>query len=199
MAARRTDLRKRVTEARRDVYLRRLEKRIPRGEMASALAHLHDNAKLQEFVAALTNPLFRKWTMASLAYRAGLTLHDLADAFRRVKLDEGLIRMYKHFPAAAEDVARDARSRRVYCQRCDGLGKLGEGKSERICPQCKGKCEVRVPGDADARKALLEAAGLIGRRGPLVAQQFNFSDGDALEDVMKKGRALIEAPAEVPE
>lgn len=179
-----------TVEPRKQTLLRRFERVLGRDHITVALQQLHGNAKVEKLVALLVDPTFRDCTLANLVGRAEMTLSELQRAFRSVKLDEALIRLYKHFPDVAEDVAKDARSTRVACPRCDGSKVVGVGKKQRACPRCKGKGEIRAIGDEASRKLLFETAGLTGRRGPLIAQQFNLG-GESLEDTVMDATAAL--------
>lgn len=188
--------------ARRDKLAIRMEKNIKRDELASALSHhTEDNKSVSALVDRLLDPEYANVSLGTLCQRSGLSLHQLMDFFRKTKLDEGLIRAFKHVPDMLEDTAKDALRTEESCWKCQGDGEIpvvgddedDEGEeSKSPCPECKGKGSIVVPGNTDARKLMFETAGLTGKRGPLIAQQFNLGTGvDSQEDVMKSVHKLM--------
>ena len=140
-------------------------------------------------------------SIASIARSLGLHSKEIAKAFMDGKIDEGIVRMAEHIPDVMEDVAVDAKSRDVACNKCDGVGIVhradgvdehGEKQYKQVqCPFCEGKGTVRQIGDTDARKLIFEAAKLTGVRGPLIAQQINEFSGDrGIEDLLQSARQL---------
>lgn len=183
---------------RRDKLAIRMEKNIKRDDLVEALSHhTHDNQRVESLVARLLDPEYANVSLGTLCQRSGLSLHQLMDFFRKTKLDEGLIRAFKHVPDMLEDTARDALRTEESCWKCQGDGEIvADGDEEVVkspCPECKGKGSIVVPGNTDARKLMFETVGLTGKRGPLIAQQFNLGGGaDSSEDVVKNVHRLME-------
>lgn len=177
-------------------------------ELAETLEQvMAEDPKMQAFVQLLTDATRQNTGIARLAEQCGLSFQAVMDGFRRAKLGEGTLRMFHHVPEVMEQVAQDAKAKMVTCPKCDGLRVVPqrdimgqvvmeavEGKPQpvgRECPTCKGAGEVEKSGDPDARKLVFETAGLIGKRGPMVVQQFNSLDGsESPEDTYKALRAL---------
>lgn len=187
--------------ARRDKLAIRMEKNIKRDELASALSHhTEENKSVQALVDRLLDPEYATVSLGTLCQRSGLSLHQLMDFFRKTKMDEGLIRAFKHVPDMLEDTAKDALRKEESCWKCQGEGKIliagddeDDEQAESPCPECKGKGVTVVPGNTDARKLMFETIGLTGKRGPLIAQQFNLGGGvDSQEDVFKNVHRLME-------
>lgn len=203
------------TEARKDKLFRRLERLMGQDTIA-ALVHSGDD-KLVELANYLLDPSFRASSLPRLAERAGVKYAAVLDAFRRYKHDEAMVTAARHLPKVMEDTAIDAQSRREQCWVCpDGSGKVMKRERvpnpeygspdhpdvaefvdvdvERTCANCYGHGWVRISGDPDARKLVLEAVGITGKRGPVVAQQFNYGSLPSPEDDLK----VIDQAKETP-
>ena len=180
--------------ARRDQLAIRMEKNIKRDELASALSHhTEDNKSIGALVDRLLDPEYAKVSLGTLCQRSGTSLHQLMDLFRKTKMDEGLIRAFKHVPDMLEDTAKDALSKEESCWKCQGDKEITVDDETSPCPECKGKGITIVPGNTEARKLMFETTGLTGKRGPLIAQQFNLGGGaDSQEDVLKNVHRLME-------
>lgn len=184
--------------ARRDPLAKRLEKNIKRDEIAAVLSHhTHDNPRVQALMERLLDPEYKDVAIGTLCANVGLSLHQVVDFFRKTKMDEGLIRAYKHVPDMLEDTAKDALRTEESCWKCQGEKEIEKDGVKSLCPECKGKGAIVVPGNTDARKLMFETVGLTGKRGPLVAQQFNFGPGtDSQEDVLKNVHRLMKGKDE---
>lgn len=128
------------------------------------------------------------WSFTAICRHHGLTYTSLVEMFSKYQINSGLIRQMRYVPKAMEDNAIDALSKFEPCPRCDGDGEIPDENAESVdgeikvritktCPLCKGRKEVRVPGDKLARELLFESAGLTGKKGPSVAIQQNFGAG----------------------
>ncbi len=181
-----------LSPARKNPVLRRLADAIGRETLMQAL-ELADDQRLRTLADMLADPAYSRCTFAKLCEKASVRMTEVVDAFRRYKLDEGVVAMYQHLPEVMEDTAQDAKSRSETCGRCKGEGKIAQDDSSATdCPQCAGTGIMRVPGDADSRKLVFETAGLVGRRGLMLAQQFNIGDGGfSVESLITQGEKLI--------
>ncbi len=180
--------------ARRDPLMKRFEKNVPRDEVVEALSHhMEANPRVNQLVQMLLDPTYVNHAMGTLCSKVGLSLHEVMDYFRKTHMDVGLMRLYKHVPDVLEDVAEDAKRSIKTCWKCFGDGKVPKNKEESAeCPECGGKGKLMVKGDDNARKLVFEAAGLTGKTGPLVAQQFNFAGVIPTEDHAKDIAKLME-------
>ncbi len=147
-------------------------------EAATLLAHLEDPR-------AAGQPLRR------LCEDAGLSFFQLYQTFKdaakaRAHIETEIVQA-NYLPRVMADTCEDALTTWRTCPACNGTGRLVL-KGKRVdCSTCGGKGKVKEPGDIDNRKLALEAAGLVGRRGPLVAQQFNLNPGvPCIEDVVRE-------------
>jgi len=166
-----------------------MEQIIPRDDLGYALQRITEDDKMRNLAELLLSPKHEhlKCSLRTLAVRCGLTYMDVVDAFRRSKIGEGLMRMYQHVPDVLEHTAQDAKTTTRECNVCKGLGSMNKG---RTCNVCQGTGEIHKKGDADDRKLIFEAAGLTGKRGPLIAQQFNIQ-GDTVEKTITDAHALL--------
>jgi hypothetical protein len=141
------------------------------GELSRALEFSED-PKAAQFLADLADPRYSKWTASALASRNGFSPLRITDIFRNHMLANASLEFVKKAPEVSKDVVEDARSTRVSCSRCDGLGYINEEveEGEKIvhvkhkCPNCRGSGTTRKPGDSDSRKLMYEVIGLAGKR-----------------------------------
>jgi hypothetical protein len=116
--------------------------------------------------SALQDEVYRRTSPGRLCRNFGISFQDLVRLWWNHNLLWGKIQMLNHLPDVMADIAVDALSREGPCPRCDGIGHVMRENGQAPCPACAGSGKVRVPGDADARRMLLEIIGLIGpRRG----------------------------------
>lgn len=154
-------------------------------EVREALA-ASDNQRFQHLAEAMVSPTYKTYSLTTICYKLGVTLNEMVDVWRNLKMAQGTVRMVNHVPQVMEDVAVDSKSRLVVCQVCQG--KAGE----EICGICEGTGKVREVGDKAAREILFESLGLIRKpRGPLVAFQQNFGTG--LGTVIEQTDKLLES------
>lgn len=196
MANAKTSLAHRKMLRNSDALLKRMGEFIPRDDLASALSRASDDARIAALAVRLIDPNFATTKLTKLANDLGLRYTDVVDGFRRAKLDEGMLRMFIRVPDILEDIAEDARTKIDACPRCDGEGEIHKRGKSVTCPQCKGVGELRTPGDNEARRLTLEAAGIIGKRGGF-AQQINIGTVGGLEDVLRSGQQALAAPTVV--
>ena len=149
---------RRLSPARKDTLPRRFEAIVGRGEILEALEATGDR-RADVLLSMMLDPAYSSHSFAKLCEKTGLRYQDVLDMLRRAKLDEGLLRMFKHVPDVLEDTARDARSRTKTCWKCDGRG----SHRKRDCPECDGTGKIRVVGHVESRKMVLEATGIARR------------------------------------
>ena len=146
--------------------------------------------RLQALRAAMLDPKPGSSFKRNCAkYEVNLT--DLVECCSDLQRARGVVAMLKHLPQVMEDVAIDAKSQTVYCQKCDGGGVIFVKDSDpKQCPQCKGKKEVRVPGDKDARNLVFEASNLKGRQAKVQIQQ-NFGSPSVEDSINMVQKILV--------
>jgi hypothetical protein len=186
--------RKPKSPIRKDTLMRRISDSVGRDEMLDVLAHASDE-RASRLLELLCDPAYRNHSFPKLCERVGLKQTEVLQHFRRFHLDQGLIEMARRAPQVMKDVAEDAMKHEVDCHRCGGQGEMVvEGMVNQVegqmveCPQCTGTGRLKTRGDAAARKLFFGAMGLTGKKGPLVAQQFNLKQDregtDSLEGLI---------------
>lgn len=150
----------RRSPARKDILFRRFDATLGRDEILAAL-EVSGDQRARRLLAMMCDPAYSRYTLAKLCERVGLRHHALLDLFRRAKLYEAMLRMTKNMPQVMEDVAMDALSKATICRRCSGKGEV----SGLQCIDCGGNGRTSIPGDAEARRLLFRALGLIRGQG----------------------------------
>lgn len=150
------------------------------GLLASALAS--SNPKAAELTAMLLDKAYRRHGTKILAQKAGLSASEVVDMFRDRKWLEAALTLHEQLPAIVADAAEDARASMVPCSECKAQPQTPP------CYVCKGKGEVRRPGDKDKLKFVGEATGMVKRDQPSMQTnvQVNVSGGASFEDLMKR-------------
>ena len=142
-----------------------------------------DDPKFRRLYIALQDPAYQTTSRMTLCRNFGISLRDLLDMWFSYMRDLTRLGILNRLPEIAKEIVEDALSRDVVCSRCDGIGNVKKDDGQRTCPMCQGAGKIRVPGDKDARRLVLEIGGLIGRnKTPVVAIQQNF--GVNLEDTL---------------
>jgi len=149
--------------ADRDRFFKLFFEQVPRPSFDDAL-QMSGDKRFYRLYDALHDDAYRNTSPGKLCRKFGISWLDLIELLRQYNLNLGLICMANHLPQICQDVARDARSREAVCPRCNGLKTVTDEAGGSIgCPMCEGAGNVRVPGDAHARKLMFEALGLIRR------------------------------------
>lgn len=175
----------------------RLNKVIPRLELATALEMTggEDEAMLAKLLRS-DGDSSRK-LISTLATDIGLPYRRVVECYRDMKRLEGIIAVASRLPAVMEDVARDAESRLVTCPSCEGSGRITIKKDDqslpvetKLCIPCEGNGKVTKPGDAIARKQVLEMMELTGKASaPIWAPGSQIlATGESLEDTLRNIR-----------
>jgi hypothetical protein len=133
---------------------------IPRPDFDDVLL-LSGDERFRRLYDALHDDAYRRTSPGKLCRKFGISLSDLFEMWRQHVLCLGRILQSYHLPDIMQDVAEDSLSRDEPCPRCDGSGTVMDGVTERKCPACDGIGRIRVPGDAHARRLMLETLGLI--------------------------------------
>lgn len=142
--------------------MNRLATTLGNDEMVGALSSSADE-RVVRLAEMMIDPAYSRFTLGKLCQRVGLSSIDLLDAFRRYKMDMGIVEMSRRAPTIMADVAEDAQSRMEACKKCHGTGTVKDKNTEEMgrCLHCAGQGQVRVPGDYRARKLMFQALGLI--------------------------------------
>ena len=174
----------------------RVMRRLGRDRLLECLRYC-DDKRLLRFAHAIADPANNDRELDQIYRECGLSVLDLLSAFRRFQLDLAMLDLFESLPAVSRDAARVALSRRGNCRRCDGLKRVqdAEGGPYRMCPECRGRGYVRVPGDAAARAVVMEAAGITGKRA-VVQVTHKFGDEAFESDI---SRVVVVPAREVKE
>jgi hypothetical protein len=181
---------KAILDVRHDRAFKRLAALVSKEEWKEVLGYFPDNAKAVQLLILLSNPLFNKATLGKLAVMSGLSTAELTLFLNSAKKQEGIVRMSQKLPDIMEETAIDALPTDEPCVRCDGTGQLKKGP----CPHCRSTGSIRVKGDLDNRKLVLEMAGLIGKRGSGQAIQINVGGSRSLEERVGIAQQLLTEP-----
>jgi len=189
-------------EPRKDKVMRSFWDNVDQDGLKLALSESED-IKVQNLLELLTEPKFAHYSFATICRKAGVTLQQLNELWRKHNLALGIAKMSSHLPQVMEDTAVDAKSTFILCPRCDGVGTITRSLRssatgdftdvEDTCPQCKGAKEIRQVGDKDARSLTLETMGLIKKGGPTTAVQVNVGEA-SFEDTMISAQKLLQKP-----
>ena len=178
-------------DVRHDRTFKRLSALVPKEEWKEVLGYFPENAKAAKLLALLGNPLFNRDTLGKVAVKSGLSTAELTQFYNNSKKQEGIIRMSQKLPDIMEETAEDALSSLVPCERCGGEGQ----RKDKPCKSCEGKGFVKVKGDLDNRKLVLEIAGLIGKRGPSQLNLINVGGSQSLETRVGLAQQLLAEPS----
>ena len=181
---------KAILDVRHDRSFMKLSKLVDKDEWQEVLGYFPENAKAAKLLMLLSNPLFNKASFGKLAVMSRLSTAELTLFFSNAKKQEGLMRISLMLPAIMEETAEDALPTDEPCVRCDGTGQLMRGP----CPHCRSTGSIRVKGDLDNRKLVLEMVGLIGKRGSGQAVQINIGGSQSLEERIGIAQQLLTEP-----
>jgi hypothetical protein len=149
--------------------------------------------KLRRLYDALQDPAYQTTSRMTLCRNFGISLRDLLNVWSSYMRDLGRLAIFARLPEIAKQTAEDALSREVACGCCDGMGKVMNDEGQQSCPMCQGAGKIQMPADKDARRLVLEIAGLIGRnKVSVVAVQQNV--GVNLEDNVREIEKILMEP-----
>lgn len=157
-------------------FKRYIENLGPREELLASLALVEDaKPRWTKFLeAAVAHP---KLSLVVLAKRNGISMPEFNDFVRKRRYQEALDILTSGAARVAPDIVEDAKSRVAICEACDGMGvriagplvqPVDVGDTENpmtVCPVCRGEGTVMEPGDAEARKMVMTASGIIKNGG----------------------------------
>lgn len=163
-----------LDESAHDQALQRLFQGIPEEEMIQVLHHSSD-PRIMQLLGLLFDENYSEYTFTRLCRECAISLGDIVDAFRRFKIDQGILEMANRAPDILKDTAEDAKSSNAICLTCQGEKSLPglEGEDDQVCPACMGEGSVVVPGHDKARELFYKTMGLTDKKTPMIAQQFN--------------------------
>ena len=178
-------------DVRHDRTFKRLSALVPKEQWTEVLGYFPENAKAAKLLMLLADPVNNRLTLGKCAVISGLSTAELTQFYNNSKKQEGIIRMSQKLPDIMEETAEDALSSLVPCERCGGEG----GVKDKPCKSCKGAGFIKVKGDLDNRKLVLEMAGLIGKRAPGQAIQINVGGSQSLESRVGLAQQLLAEPS----
>lgn len=178
-------------------------------EVQSALAESTD-VRFQTFLERISDYKYRQVGLASLAKGCNIELSDFNKWWRKACSQRAIAIATVKSVKITEDIAEDAKSIKVVCARCDGLGwvsakaglpedtpgyrVIGKDKDDedawaRDCPNGCESGQIRKPGDSHSRDKILEMSGLIQKgKGIQINQNFttvsHSSAVDSLNDIL---------------
>jgi len=132
----------------------------------------------------------------TLAAQLGIPYKRIVEAYRDSKRLEGIIAVAEQLPQVMQDVVEDAQARLKTCLNCAGEGSFtidieGQEPQTKKCIPCEGTGQIRIPGDAAARKQVLEMMELAGSaRVPIVAPGSNIVITGGLEETLRAARGM---------
>lgn len=190
-----------------DMPMHRFFERVPRPDLEASLALSTEKRYTEFLrIMNHPKVVSEGWSMTRIAKWCGLTLVDLTKFWRDSRMQQAMLTVSEAIPAVMQDIAADARNRPMPCPRCDGYGTLLDARANnpdypvafedtpaaasydgqtfsnskeplRACPECNGNGHVTARGDSEARKILLEAGGVTGKRAPVIMNQHNHFPG----------------------
>ncbi len=162
----------------------KMEKPEEREHLALVLRN-SDSPAMRTLAVQAMDKDFRVVSFAALAERNRVNYHMISDEYKKIMRSEGFIRQARHLPELMEQAAKDAASRWVDCETCDGTREVPdleafnklkrEAKAakepapttcpRKKCPRCKGEGLTWELGDTDRLKMIFETYGLTGKTG----------------------------------
>lgn len=183
-----------------DVPMHHFLKEVDADAFLSAL-QTADDPKFNALADAIADPAQARASLPTLLRKHGVGLTDLVGLYRNHQHLVAAVHRLNELPKVVQHVAEDAQRRPVYCDRCDGQGKVpngtdAEGKARsRKCPKCQGTKTIEAPASEHARDLIHKSEGLIKDGGGVNIMQ-NFGMGASLEDTLSNvGRLLDEPPS----
>lgn len=169
---------------------------LPR-ETIATVAERADEPAFRGLARDLADPKMMTVSTQGLLARHKISGARFLEIWRDHHAAEALALISPEFPALYRDIADNAKSHQVYCQVCNGTGAARAKTPSLHCPRCKGVGVILEPGDKDSRRLMLEIAGLIGKKGPTVAIQQNFSQPTvSVEDTSATVGKILEGTSE---
>lgn len=137
-------------------------------------------SKYTLLASALADPAEAHKSPMLLCRQAGVSFYDLVEGYVDFNVALGHLAMVDDIPRMMRENVQDALPTEDVCPRCDGLKRvpsLDDPAKKRRCPKCNSIGKVRVSGNIEAKRLASQQLGLIDKKVPLVAQQFNLASG----------------------
>jgi len=102
--------------------------------------------------------------LIDLLAETGVAFTELALTYQNFQhAKAGIIRSY-FMPNIMKELSEDAMDGVRKCPKCKGKGSI----ADQVCPRCNSTGKIDRHASRHARKMILEAAGLVGGKGPMV-------------------------------
>lgn len=154
---------------REDAGWKTLMSRIGGKDGLLSASMVSQNPKALQLAELLSDPAFAKCGTKDLARKAGLTAAEVVDIFRDERMMETILVLHDGLPEVVQGAMDDAKPKMEPCAECKGSGLAENGDT---CWICRGKGEVRKPGDRDKLQFVGTASKLIEKGG----QTINFGN-----------------------
>ena len=182
-----------------DEFLHRMklrDKTDPIGQTARLALAASGEPRFMMFLELITSN--RNMSLAACAKQCQISLIEFQAFWRSAQVNHALGKAIDALPGLTIDLIEDSKSEEYTCPMCDGTGEITrEGKPTKICPNCNGKGVVRVTGNKDARKQLLEMTGVIKQPAPV---QVNLDmRGQGMNAAAAKLQKAVPFDLDVPE
>lgn len=170
-----------------------------------SIALASSNPKAIELLALLDDESYKTWGVKKLLQRADISFSEAIQLRDERSRNLAVSNLIAKLPDLADDLSKDAATRRIPCPICDAarvMAVFKKGSTETqmvVCWGCKGFGELVETGDKDARNIIAKATKLIDDKPGImvdartqvnsVTNQF----GSSFEEVMKKAGKIIQA------
>lgn len=167
----------------------RMESPEQRENLHTALI-LHHDPRIRDFAIAVRNdsPL----SVATLMEQYDLSITAVQKAYSDVVRAMGMIDMTNNARIIMQQIGEDAQSRDLPCIDCDN----GVDEKGKTCKTCRGTMTVRLLGDNERLKYVLESMEIINRNksggGVNVLLQNNVGSSDRPEDIAGSLHKILE-------
>jgi hypothetical protein len=170
---------------------------LPRGTIITA-AERAGEAKFLALAKDLGDPEMATRDVGWLCRKHKITGAQFIEIWRDHHVAQAIERISQKLPELYDDILKDSRSFTTYCLICKGTGKPKKGSSDVACIRCEGTGHVTKPGSTNARKLMLEIAGLIGKKtGPQVVIKQDFTKPlGSVEDTSALVGRILETDSE---
>ena len=180
-----------------------IESLVPQDELHDVLDFFADkDDRARRVLALLTEPLgaVTPRSLKKAARMSDMSPLELIEMVRVHRLHVGILRATAHLPQIMEDTAIDAKSSSETCLTCGGEGQVGKDDKRAVCRECRGLGSVRIMGDIENRKLMMEMVGLVRKGGGVIinnSQQVGVGtpQADSFESLIGRASKVIEARA----
>jgi len=157
-----------------------------------ALSDSEFDSKWHRALISLQDPTQANKSLARIVREHGITLKQLMDKYRSAAVARAHFKAQERLPQVMEGIVDDALPSEDVCPMCEGQKKVPDPQGRTTqrgnirtvrCMKCLGKGRVRVPGQTDARKMVLQSQGMIDKHAPGAAVQVNVGVPDLMQAI----------------